>query len=249
MLDALSQRRAHFHEPGLTEQLVRAVDSERLTVHPAIPPNCAATAFIVTVGTSLDSEGRVSMASVRFHATEIAAQLKDGDLVLLRSTVQIGTTRDVVGPILAATGKRYGLAFCPERTVEGQALRELRYLPQIVGAMDAMVATRAAQLFAFLTPTVVRVSDPETAEMIKLIDNAKRDVIFGYANEVARMCDAIGISAAEVIRSGRFDTRARICRCRASRWPLSVEGLPHSRRQPNRLRGRARDYACSEARQ
>ena len=88
--------------------------------------------------------------------------------------------------------------------MEGQALRELRYLPQIVGAMDAMVATRAAQLFAFLTPTVVRVSDPETAEMIKLIDNAKRDVIFGYANEVARMCDAIGISAAEVIRSGRF---------------------------------------------
>src|SRR5205814_1352996 len=53
-------------------------------------------------------------------------------------------------------------------------------------------------------PTVVRVSNVATAEMIKLIDNSRRDLMFGYANEVARMCDALGISAAEVIRSGRF---------------------------------------------
>jgi len=63
---------------------------------------------------------------------------------------------------------------------------------------------RAGQLFQFLTPTVVRVADPETAEMIKLVDNAQRDVSFAYANEIARACDAVGISAAEVIRAGKL---------------------------------------------
>ncbi|MBU6446646.1 MAG: nucleotide sugar dehydrogenase, partial [Verrucomicrobia bacterium] len=59
-------------------------------------------------------------------------------------------------------------------------------------------------IFQFLTPTVLRVSDIETAEMIKLIDNTKRDVIFGFSNEVARLCDASGLSAEEVISVGRF---------------------------------------------
>lgn len=202
--EALANKRAHFHEPGLTDHLVRAIDRGRLSAHARIPADCKATVFIITVGTPLDAQGRVSMAGIKNCAEEIASRLKDGDLVILRSTVQIGTTRSIVGPILAATGKSFSLAFCPERTVEGQALRELRFLPQIIGASDSRTATRASMLFGRLTPTVVRVSDPETAEMIKLIDNTKRDVMFGFANEVARMCDAIGISAAEVIRSGRF---------------------------------------------
>ncbi len=73
-----------------------------------------------------------------------------------------------------------------------------------MGARDAIAAVRASQLFQFLTPTVVRVSDAETAEMIKLVDNAQRDMLFGYANEVARMCDAFGVSATEVIRAGKL---------------------------------------------
>jgi UDP-N-acetyl-D-mannosaminuronic acid dehydrogenase len=80
----------------------------------------------------------------------------------------------------------------------------LRQLPQIVGGMSISAAVRASQLFQFITPTVVRVNDIETAEMIKLIDNAQRDVAFAYANEVARACDAIGVSAIEVIQAGKL---------------------------------------------
>jgi nucleotide sugar dehydrogenase len=88
--------------------------------------------------------------------------------------------------------------------LEGRALLELSQLPQIVGGMTPSATVRAAQVFQFLTPTVVRVSDVETAEMIKLVDNAQRDVAFGYANEVARACDAMGISTAEVISAGKL---------------------------------------------
>jgi len=195
---------AHFYEPGLTENLRRASQSGLLEVHAEIPADCPATVYIITVGTPLGPNGRVNLESVTRIAEQIAARLKDGDLIVLRSTVKIGTTEQVVKPILERAGKRFEIAFCPERTIEGQAMAELRFLPQIVGAADRETASRAGQIFGFLTPTVVRVSSIQTAEMIKLIDNSRRDLMFGYANEVARMCDALGISAAEVIRSGRF---------------------------------------------
>ena len=83
-------------------------------------------------------------------------------------------------------------------------MRELRELPQIVGGNDLGVLTRASQIFQFLTSTVVRVSRCDTAEMVKLIDNTQRDVRFAFANEVARMCDGLGISAQEVIRAGNL---------------------------------------------
>ena len=202
--EMLENHRAHFFEPGLNDSLHRAAGAGQLTVYQQIPPGCSATVFIITVGTPLGSDGRASLDSVRRIAGQIAAQLKDGDLVVLRSTVKIGTTHQIIEPILRSSGKSFEVAYCPERTVEGQALKELGYVPQIIGAREIATVNRAAQLFSFITPTVIRVSSAETAEMIKLIDNAKRDVMFAFANEVARMCDAVGISAAEVIRSGRF---------------------------------------------
>jgi len=202
--EKLNAAKAHFFEPGLNEKLQRAALNGRLKVYAEIPKDCAATVFVITVGTPIGADGRVNLQSVTRIAHEIAERLKDGDLVILRSTVKIGTTENVVHPILAQTGKNVSVAYCPERTVEGQALAELRYLPQVIGAADRATVNRAAQLFSFLTPTVIRVSNAETAELIKLIDNAKRDVMFAYANEVARMCDKLGVSAAEVIHSGRF---------------------------------------------
>jgi nucleotide sugar dehydrogenase len=200
----LSSGDAHFYEPGLSDLLSGVVSNGRLTVHPAIPKECKPTVFIITVGTPLDASGEVSLDSITNATREVAVHLKDGDMVLLRSTVKLGTTRNLVQPILSSTGKKFQLAYCPERTVEGQAMAELRYLPQIVGADTPSCSLRAAQLFQFITPTIVRVSDFEAAEMIKLVDNTKRDVMFAYANEIARLCDAIGISAEEVISSGRF---------------------------------------------
>ena len=159
--------------------------------------------WIITVGTPMGPGGRARMDMIESVSREVAKNLKDDDLVIMRSTVKIGTTRELVHPVLASSGKRFDLAFCPERTIEGQALEELRWLPQIVGGESLDVGVRAGQLFQFLTPTVVRVSSVEAAEMVKLVDNSQRDVHFAYSNEVARICDAVGISAAEVIQAGK----------------------------------------------
>lgn len=204
VVEALRRGEPHFHEPGLADQIKRSVESRSFHVETTIPDGHDTSVFIVTVGTPLGESGHARLDMIERASGEVAAAMQPGALVLLRSTVRLGTTRGIVVPILDSAGVPYELAFCPERTLEGTALKELRSLPQIVGGQTMSATIRAAQVFQFLTPTIVRVRDPETAEMIKLVDNAQRDVQFAYANEVARMCDAIGVSAAEVISAGKL---------------------------------------------
>jgi UDP-N-acetyl-D-mannosaminuronic acid dehydrogenase len=200
----LRSGRPHFHEPGLADLLGRVVEGGLLAVHSSISPDCKANVFIITVGTPLGANGRSRLDMIEHAAGEVAAAMRPGALVIMRSTMKLGTTRKVVLPILDRRGIPYDVAFCPERTLEGVALQELRSLPQIVGGGDLGACVRAAQLFQFITPTTVRVHDLETAEMIKLVDNSQRDVHFAFSNEVARMCDAIGISAVDVITAGKL---------------------------------------------
>lgn len=204
VLAQLLRGEPHFHEVGLRPRLIRLLRERRLRFAVHIPANHHARVYIITVGTPIDAERRVRLDMIERASREVAEHLQPGDLVILRSTVKVGATRAVVEPILQTTGVQFDLAFCPERTLEGQALAELHRLPQIVGGCTAAATIRAAQLFHFLTPTVIRVDDAETAEMIKLVDNTYRDVSLAYANEVARMCDAIGIRAVEVIEAGKL---------------------------------------------
>lgn len=201
---ALRQGEPHFWEPRLKEKLQRAIQKGRLTFSRDIDPAFPATVFVITVGTPLDAAGKVSLTSVERAARQVGAQMNDGALVILRSTVKLGTARNVVHPILSKSGKSFNLAVCPERTLEGKALIELHQLPQIIGADDADVRARCAQLFSALTHTTVALSSLEAAELTKLVDNTYRDVSFAFANEVARLCSQAGLSAQEVIQAGRL---------------------------------------------
>ena len=204
VLEKLKAGEPHFHEPGLKEMLLRVIHNGSFQFVKRIPQNSSATVFIITVGTPLGTAGHARLDMIESITAEISEHLKAGDMVIVRSTVMLGTTQRVVKSILDRRGVEYDLAFCPERTVEGQALRELRELPQIVGGLTFKATVRAAQFFQMTTPTVVRVDNMETAEMIKQVDNVSRDVQFAFANEIARMCDAAGISAQQVISAGKL---------------------------------------------
>jgi UDP-N-acetyl-D-mannosaminuronic acid dehydrogenase len=205
VVDLTNQGTPHFSEIGLGAALAEVVRSGRFSASSTpdgIPP-CAY--YIITVGTPLRADAhQPRLDMIEKASQEVAGHLRDGASVILRSTVLIGTTRKTVLPILEASGRQFHLAMCPERTLEGDALRELATLPQIVGGLTEAAGDAAAALFSRLTHTIVRVSDPETAEMIKLVDNTSRDVRFAFANEVARACDALGINANDVIRYGKL---------------------------------------------
>ncbi|RJY09466.1 nucleotide sugar dehydrogenase [Aurantiacibacter aquimixticola] len=206
VVDLTNAGKPHFSETGLDRAMSKVVENGNFIACTALDPALEAGYYVITVGTPLiagSTKPRIDM--IEQASRQVADHMRDGASVTLRSTVKLGTARDVVRPILAESGKSFHLAMCPERTLEGAALKELAELPQIVSGETAEAADKAAALFGLLTPAVVRVSDLETAEMIKLIDNTSRDVRFAFANEVARACDAVGIDAGEVIRSGKFE--------------------------------------------
>ncbi|MFZ0395277.1 MAG: nucleotide sugar dehydrogenase [Terracidiphilus sp.] len=205
ILGALRSKRPHFHELGLKARLRRVLDSGTLEIGDAFPNGeDRPTVYIISVGTPLGTDGRPRIDMVESVTRQIAGAMPSGSLVVLRSTVVIGTTRKVVLPILQASGKKFHLAYCPERTMEGKALEELRALPQIVGGLSVEDARRAAVIFQEMTPTTLRVSNLETAEVIKLLDNSFRDLFFAFGNEVAMLCDAVGIDGVEVVHAANM---------------------------------------------
>lgn len=194
----------HFSEAGIDDALNRVVGSGRFVAREQFDAATTCNVYIITVGTPLDAEGVARLDMIEAATRQVAENMRSGALVILRSTVKIGTARNVVAPILAASGKTFQIAMCPERTLEGKALEELRELPQIVGADTQEVRDAAAAVFRRLTNTVVQVASLETAEIIKLVDNTFRDVQFAFANEVARACEAFGVNAYEVISLGKL---------------------------------------------
>jgi len=205
ILRALQNRQPHFHEIGLKSRFRGVLDSGGLKIDRDIPDNRdRPTVYIISVGTPLGPDGRPRIDMVENVTRQIADAMPTGSLIILRSTVVIGTTRNVVLPILEASGKEFHLAYCPERTIEGKALEELRSLPQIVGGLGTEDARRASAVFQELTPTILRVTNLETAEVIKLLDNSFRDLFFAYGNEVAMLCDAVGIDGVEVIHAANM---------------------------------------------
>lgn len=194
----------HFAEAGLRIQLSQVINSKKFIAVNELTNHEPCGAYIITVGTPLNQNGIARLDMIEAATRQVADAMPDEALIILRSTVKIGTTRRVISPILNASGKKFEIAMCPERTLEGNAMKELRELPQIVGADSEHTRLRAATIFQKLTSSVIQVQGPEAAEAIKLIDNTYRDVQFAFSNEVARLCDAFNLNAFEIISAGKL---------------------------------------------
>jgi UDP-N-acetyl-D-mannosaminuronic acid dehydrogenase len=202
--DLLAQGKAHFWEPRLDDKLKRVIDKGSFTFSSDVDPDFPASVYILTVGTPLGKDGQAFLGAVERASLQVASVMQEGALIILRSTVKLGTARNVVAPVLAKRGLPFELAVCPERTLEGKALIELHELPQIIGSDDAETRQRCVQMFGALTPTTIALSSLEAAELTKLVDNTYRDVMFAFANEIAHLCGHAGLSAHEIISAGRL---------------------------------------------
>ena len=204
VLESLQEKKSFFWEPNLNEVISKTILSGAFSFSENMPPSKEVRVFIITVGTPLDINGNTNLAPIISASKQVAEVLNEGDLVILRSTVKLGTTDEIVAQILSKKQVRFDLAFCPERTLEGSALQELGNLPQIIGANTLRVRQRAAKFFGHSTSSVITVSNTKTAEMIKLVDNMQRDAHFAISNEIAAMCNDLEIRAVEVINFGKL---------------------------------------------
>jgi UDP-N-acetyl-D-glucosamine dehydrogenase len=138
-------------------------------------------------------------------AEEISTRLRPGMLVVLESTTYPGTTDELVLPILERGGLRAGrdffLAFSPERIDPGNPTFGTHNVPKVIGGLTADCTALARELYGAAIATTVPVSSPRVAEMVKLLENTFRAVNIGLVNELALMCDRLGIDVWEVVRA------------------------------------------------
>jgi nucleotide sugar dehydrogenase len=200
VLRNLKAKIPHFYERGLEESLKRGIETGNLTFSDEAGFSNSKRAYVICVGTPLKGN-QLDRSSIQNVILAISALLKPDDLVILRSTVSIGMTEYIRGQIQEGVGFDFDIAMCPERTLEGIAMLELRSLPQIVGAPNHKSREVATNLFKRITTQIVEVDSFEAAEISKLANNIVRDVRFALANEIAFACETFGVDFQEVKRA------------------------------------------------
>jgi len=163
-----------------------------------------ADAILVALPTPLSRQREPDLRILVSAAEEIAKRLRSGHLVVLESTTYPGTTREQVLPVLEmGSGLRAGhdfhLAFSPERVDPGREDWTTKTVTKVVGGIDDGSTAAAAELYSSAIDVVHRVSSPEAAELTKLLENIFRSVNIALVNELAQLCDRMGIDVWEVI--------------------------------------------------
>ncbi len=208
LIDQLGEKKAPFFEAGL-QSVLESVSGRNLHLS-TTSDNIRADIYIMTVGTPVNKETRQpELESVIQSARSIGGLLKNGDTVILRSTIPVGCSRNSVLPELEAAsgltcGEQFYFAFAPERTAEGRALLELHSNPQIVGGYDTKSAEIVAQLFNTITPSVFNVGSLEAAELCKLMDNCYRDHVFSFINQLVPLTERLGLDLCQLVDAANF---------------------------------------------
>ncbi|BCB88533.1 nucleotide sugar dehydrogenase [Phytohabitans suffuscus] len=204
LVDELRQGRCPIPEPGLAQAVARLAGSPLLTCTTSYEPAGASDVVIVTVGTPVGPGHRLVTEQLEAACANLVPRLRPGQLVIVKSTVPPGTTRDLVVPLLERSGlvagRDFGLAYCPERLAQGSALRQLAELPVVVGGYDPESTAAAVQFWKqALDVPVQALPGLETAEVVKLASNWWIDVNVALANELAQLCAPYGVDVLDVI--------------------------------------------------
>ncbi|MBI5105450.1 MAG: nucleotide sugar dehydrogenase, partial [Solirubrobacterales bacterium] len=160
-------------------------------------------ALTICVPTPLSKTRTPDLAYVVSAAEAVAKHVRPGQLIMLQSTTYPGTTEQVIVPILEASGLKVGedvfVGYAPERVDPGNKVWHLRNTPKVVAGITEECLRRTQEVYATVVDEIVPVSSTTAAELVKLHENTFRAVNIGLANELALMCDRLGVSAWEVI--------------------------------------------------
>jgi UDP-N-acetyl-D-glucosamine dehydrogenase len=199
-VDALNAGRSHVEDVPDT---VLAPLAERLSASSRHEDLAACDAIVICVPTPLTSSREPDLSYLNAAAESLAEVLREGQLVVLESTTYPGTTREQLLPALERSGLSAGsdfhLAFSPERIDPGRTDYTIRTTPKLLGGLTEACTARARELYETICDEVVVLSTLEGAELAKLLENVFRSVNIAFVNELAQLCDRLGIDVWEVI--------------------------------------------------
>lgn len=213
----LNEGKAHFSEPDLDILLEASVSTGRLR---AMEEPVPADVFVIAVPTPFHSDKSADLSCVRLAARSVARVLDRGNLIILESTVPVGTTNqlcrwiaderpDLAPPIDGQPGD-FHVAYCPERILPGRMVFELVENDRIIGGMSKTCGERAAELYRLFVRGALLQTKASLAELVKLTENAFRDVNIAFANELSILCDHLHLDVWEAIALANRHPRVNI---------------------------------------
>jgi UDP-N-acetyl-D-glucosamine dehydrogenase len=192
-----------YIEDVSSEALKRHVDGGHLEATTDYARLREAQAILIALPTPLSDQREPDLTILLDAAESIAPHLQAGQLVVLESTTYPGTTRERIAPILERSGLKAGedfhLGFSPERVDPGREDWTTKTTPKVVGGMTEECTRRAVELYSSAVDEVIEVSSPEAAELTKLLENIFRSVNIALVNELAQLCDRMGLDIWEVV--------------------------------------------------
>ena len=196
-LKTIAQGAMPFREEGGQTLLKKVNGTGRLTFSSEANSITRAAVVVLTVGTPIDEFHNPNLSLLIRCLEGLIPHLRDEQTIILRSTIAPGTTNYIDG-YLRSRGKKIGLAFCPERVVQGKAIEEIRALPQLVSGTSPEALTAAKTLFSKIAPEVVEMS-PLEAEFAKLVCNAFRYMQFAATNQLYMAVESAGLDYCELL--------------------------------------------------
>ncbi len=190
-------------EPGLSELIAKIVKNGSFRVTDDYAECNDADVILIDVQTPTDEKGVPHYESLREVSNQVGNHMKKGAMVVIESTVAPGTTTNIVKPILEeASGfvasRDFSLVFSYERVMVGRLINNIVHLPRIVGGIDDASTRRGVDLYKHIVKETVYPTDSLTAELAKTVENTYRDVNIAFANEVALICESLGVDAFKV---------------------------------------------------
>ncbi|MEM1546826.1 MAG: nucleotide sugar dehydrogenase [Candidatus Methanomethylicia archaeon] len=211
-IEMINKCECYIREPGLTSLLKNVICSNlfKVTSDYNIIKEC--DAIIVTVQTPLKDHS-VDFSFLKNALEKIRLELSRGKLIVIESTIPVGTINKFVKPFLEESGLKIEediyLAYVPERLSPGNAINELLTMPRIIGGAGSKSSEEAFKLYSRVNPNLI-VTDATTAEFVKLIENTFRDLNIAYANLLALISEKIGVDVDEAIRLANTHSRVFI---------------------------------------
>lgn len=184
-------------EPGMDELLAKVVKAGKLRASYSYPDLSDRDIVLIDVETPVDDHHIPRYEALTLSLRSLAPVLKEGALVIIESTIAPGTMQKVALPLLeAGSGRKVNQGFylgnCPERVMPGKLLANLRSLSRVVGGSTPQVAEAMVSLYRCIVQADLDPVDWITAELVKTVENAYRDVQIAFANETAMICEALG---------------------------------------------------------
>ena len=219
IIDSINNSRAHIAEPGIEDLLKEAISRKRLIASQDLVKS---DVFIIAVPTPFKEEKKADLSYIFSAVDSIAPVLEEGNLIIIESTIPVGTTEKVADYISSlrddlsipkinnSKKSNISIAHCPERVLPGRIIEELQTNDRIIGGITENCTKSAVEFYKLFVKSNCLSVDSRTAEMCKLIENSFRDVNIAFANELSVISDQFGIDVFKLIELANRHPRVNI---------------------------------------